>query len=84
MAKTKSTARKKKKGSKASAKPAREAAARATAKTAKSKVRRAGSSRIPMKKLRPPKAAAVINEPLPGVVDVTEDEAIQTVNSTPA
>jgi hypothetical protein len=100
MAKTKVATRKKgSKRGKASAKPARKAAAkRTTAKKAKSKVRRAGRGARPSmtKKQRPPKAAAsevlrvedtiidVIEEPVPGVVDVTEDETIQTASSTPA
>jgi hypothetical protein len=77
MAKAKIVTRKKgSKRGKVSAKPARQAAAkRTTAKRAKSKVQRAGSSRTPIKKVRPPKTA-LIDEPVPGVVEVTEDAAI--------
>jgi hypothetical protein len=111
MAKAKIATRKKgSKRGKASAKPARKAAAKhPTAKKAKSKVRRAGGgapATTIMKKQRPPKAVAseapkkrptqvvevpvedtiidVIEEPVPGVVDVTEDEAIQTATPAPA
>ena len=86
MAKAKIATRKKgSKRGKASAKPARKAAV--TAKKAKSKVRRASGAAPATtitKKHRPPKAAAVIEEPVPGVVDVIEDETSQTANSTPA
>jgi hypothetical protein len=77
MAKAKIVTRKKgSKRGKVSAKPVRQAAAkRTTAKRAKSKVQRAGSSRTPIKKVRPPKTA-LIDEPVPGVVGVTEDAAI--------
>jgi hypothetical protein len=110
MAKAKIATRKQgSKRGKASAKPARQAAAkRTTAKKAKSKARHAGrGARTSMtKKPRPPKAAAteaprktsnqvvevsvedtiidVIEEPVPGVVDVTEDEKIQTATPAPA
>ena len=76
MAKARIATRKKgSKRGKVSAKPARQAAKRTTAKRAKSKVQRAGSSRTPIKKVRPPKTA-LIDEPVPGVVGVTEDAAI--------
>jgi hypothetical protein len=88
MAKAKTATRKKgSKRGKASAKRARKAAAkRITAKKAKSKVRLAGRGgpTSMTKKQRPPKAAAVIEEPAHGVVGVTGDETIQTANATPA